>query len=79
VLDAGRRSGIVAHHQGGVHPVATPQQLDDAPGVLLVHGDHQATGVGLHRPDGLELHVGLVEHGRQPLARQRQGGAQALT
>ena len=49
VLDARRRGGVVAERQRGGDAVAAAHEVDDAAGVLVVHGDHQAAGVGLHR------------------------------
>jgi hypothetical protein len=76
--DAGRRARVVAGGDHGPDPVPGVEQLGDAPGVVLVGGDHQAGGVGLGGPQLHEPLVGLGQHGGQPPALERQRGAQPL-
>jgi len=78
VLDARRSRRIVAERDGGRDAVPAAQQVDDAAGVVVVHGDDEPAGVGLHGADRHELLVGLIEHGGKPFAAERQRGPQAL-
>ena len=76
--DARRRVGVVGGDDVGVGAEPVAHQAGDALGVFLVGGDHQAGGVGLVDPDALEALVGGAQRLRNPVAFQRQRGAQAL-
>jgi hypothetical protein len=54
------------------------QQVRDPARVLLVDGDHQAARVRVRGPHGAQSGDRVIEHGREPLAVERQRRAEAL-
>ena len=62
----------------GVTPRRACEHARDRLGVFLVHGDDQPGGLRIARAQVHQLRVGLRQHGRQPLALDGEGGAQAL-
>ena len=76
--DAVGRFGIVGRRHDRSHAQPVLQDLGDAPGMVLVGGDHQAPGAGLTFPDGQKLLVGLAQDVGEPFAIKGVGGPEAL-
>ncbi len=72
----GRR--IVAGDDLRPRPQPVAKEPGDVAGVLEIGRDRQAAGVGLLLTDRRQPGVGLRHDGRQPLAVEAEGGAQAL-
>ena len=74
----GVAAGVVGDHLGGpwivgdgerrLLPRPPLEQVGDPPGVLLVHRDHEATGIGRLPSDRPQPFVGLHQHGGEPVA-----------